>query len=137
MKLPSLTRLYKGDFKQEFQELVDKMGGIINENTERLYELGNKKISLRDNVLCTVRDFVVQVDANGVPLTRTTVALDAIGKVEGVSVIYTAANRVTGVYPTNQPFIGYTPQASSINIDVIKGLSTGYEWTIRIIIWQS
>ena len=135
MILPGFTRITKSDFAKEMQDLIEKLGNIINRNTEIIYELGNKKVSLRDNILCSVRDITVQVDASGIPLTATSAVLDATGLIDGVTVINAQAN-VTNVYPTTQPFIAYTPKSQSINIDVIKGLLPGYTWTLRIIIWQ-
>jgi len=137
VKLPSVSRINKNDYPEDSKQLVEKLADTINPNTEMLYELANKKTSLRDNMLCTVRDFTVSVDANGVPLTRTSVALDTPGKVDGVSVIRVTNATNANTYPNSQPYVGFTPQASAINIDVVKGLSVGSQWTIRIIIWQA
>lgn len=135
MRLPGFIRINKSDFDQQFQQLVEKLSGIINRNTEVLYELGNRKVSLRDNMLCSVKDITVQVDANGKPLNPTNAVLDVPGLIEGVTVINAQSN-ATNVFPTTQPFIVFTPKSESINIDLIKGLLPGYTWNLRIIIWQ-
>ena len=51
MKLPLFRRLFKTDFKQEFQELVDQLSVSINVGIENLYDALNRKLSLRDNKL--------------------------------------------------------------------------------------
>lgn len=135
MKIPGFTRITKSDFAKEMQDLVEKLGNIINRNTEVIYELANKKVSIRDNILCSVRDVTIQVDTNGIPLTPTSAALDTSGTVDGVTVINVQSN-ATNVFPTTQPFIVYTPKSESINIDKVTGLLPGYTWILRIIIWQ-
>lgn len=135
MKIPGFTRITKSDFAKEMQDLVEKLGNIINRNTEVIYELANKKVSIRDNILCSVRDVTIQVDASGIPLTPTSAALDTSGTVDGVTVINVQSNS-TNVFPTTQPFIAYTPKSESINIDKVTGLLPGYTWFLRIIIWQ-
>jgi len=135
MILPGFTRITKSDFAKEMQDLVEKLGNIINRNTEVIYELANKKVSIRDNILCSVRDVTIQVDTNGIPLTPTSAALDTSGTVDGVTVINVQSN-ATNVFPTTQPFIAYTPKSESINIDKVTGLLPGYTWFLRIIIWQ-
>ena len=135
MILPGFTRITKSDFAKEMQDLVEKLGNIINRNTEVIYELANKKVSIRDNILCSVRDVTIQVDTNGIPLTPTSAALDTSGTVDGVTVINVQSN-ATNVFPTTQPFIAYTPKSESINIDKVTGLLPGYTWILRIIIWQ-
>lgn len=136
MKLPGHTRIYKTDFPQDDQVLVEKLADIINGNIQALYELGNKKTSLRDNIACTIKDVVLAVDASGTPTAISSIALDTITRVEGITVISAISVNNTNVYPTAQPFIAFTPGQSSVTIDRVMGLVPGHQWRLRVIVWQ-
>lgn len=137
MRLPGFKRLIKGDYPEDQQGLVEKLSEALNSGIEALYELGNKKISLRDNILCTVRDVDVTVDASGVPVTNTVISLDGTGRVEGVTVINAFNNNNTALTPTGQPFIVFQAQASAITVKKVTGLAAGSSWKLRVIIWQA
>lgn len=117
--------------------MVEKLAGTINQNTEVLFEALNRKVSLRDNILCTVRDVDVTVGSTGVPTTSTSVGLDTTGKVDGVTVINCYNNDNTSLLPTAAPFIAYNATTTGINITNVKGLSAGSSWKLRVIIWQT
>lgn len=117
--------------------MIEKLAGTINQNTEILFEALNRKISLRDNVQCTVRDVDLSVNSNGVPTTSINMGLDTAGKVDGVTVINCYNNDNTALLPTYAPFIAYKATTTGINITNVKGLSAGSSWKLRVIIWQT
>lgn len=135
MKLPSFRRLFKTDFSQEEQPLVEKLSGSLNNGIEVLYDALNNKISIRDNLQCTVKDVDVQVDSSGNPLGTTGFQLNNSNKVEGISVIRAdnLTNSVT--YPTNTPFISFTQNTSSIIINNVTGLQPNNIYRLRVIAW--
>lgn len=137
MILPSFKRLFTNDYKKEYQELVQQLSDSLNTGIETLYFLGNKKISLRDNILCSVKDVELIVNGSGTPTSIVNVGFDVSGKVEGVEVIRADNLTNSTVYPTNAPFISFQQTSTSIIINNITGLASGYKWRVRVIIWQS
>lgn len=137
MKLPLYKRIFKTDFAQEYQGLVEQLSASLNSGIETLYDLTNKKISLRDNVACTVKDFDVMVNAAGIPMATTSVSLDVPGRVDGISVIRCDNLKNSAVYPTGQPFITFTQTGQAVIVSQIAGLQSGQMWRLRVIVWQA
>lgn len=137
MRLPSFKQLRKTDFKTEYQDLIETLSLSVNNAIESLNDLANKKISLTDNVACTVKDVLVIVDSSGAPTTNTAIALDSTNKVLGTSIILVTNQTNSNTYPTNAPFISYQAAEKSIIIRNITGLQAGQKWLLRVIVWQS
>ncbi len=137
MILASFKRLFKTDYPEDQQALVEKLSESLNTAIEQLYELSRKKVSIRDNINCTVRDVDIVVNSAGVPTSYTNIKLDTPGRVEGVTVISAVNNDNTALIPTSQPFIAYQMQTTGITVSNVQGISTGTSWKLRVIIWQT
>lgn len=137
MLVGSFRRLFKGDYPQEQQPLVEQLSVTINNGFEVLYNLATKKISLRDNVLCTVRDYEAQVDASGNPQGNTVVKLDnATARPDGIQVIkcdnLSNPNNYSGAV-----MVHFSPIEGAIQIVNIKGLTVGDKYRIRLVVYQN
>lgn len=137
MKLPSFKRLFKTDFKAEYQELVEQLSFTINSGIESLYDLANGKISIRGNIQCTVRDIDVSVSADGKPVSSTGMNVDGTGRVEGLQVIRVDNLSSPSQLLTGSPFILFTPTQTGVIFNQITGLQAGVKYRIRVIAWQS
>lgn len=133
MKLPSFRRIFKTDYTQEFQNLVEKMAISINYGFEVLYDALNKKISLNDNIYCTVKDIEITVDINGVPKTTTAFSLDINAKIIGIVVL--SANNLTNsaIYPSSGVFINFSQNNTNIIIDHITGLQADNNYRLKLV----
>ena len=137
MKLPNFKRLYDQDYQQEFKGLVGQLAVSINSGFEVLYEALNKKVSLRDNIACTVRDVNVVVDATGNPKNRTTFSLDSNSVVvDGCQVIRATNNTNSNTYPSNAVFISFTQTNSGVEINNVTGLQQNQQYTLRIVAYH-
>lgn len=136
MRLPNFRRIFKADYEVEMQAFVEQLAQTLNSSFEVLYDLANKKISIRDNVLCSVRDVDVIVDATGRPTTTTSMGLDGSGKVEGLLVIRAENITSATTYPEGCPFITFTPQENSVLFNNITGLQANYKYRLRVIAFQ-
>lgn len=136
MKLPSFKRLFKGDFKPDDQELVDKLSYTINSGLETLYDALNKRLTFDDNFNSSKHSITVTVDANGKPTQATSFTTSINGSLSGIIVIK-AINSTTysasPTYPTSAPFISYTQSNQQVTITNIKGLTAGIAWTLSVI----
>lgn len=138
MKLPSFLRLNKGDYDEENREVVGKMADSLNPSIEPLYNLANNRISLIDNVACVVKDITVTVGSDGIPLTATGIALGTIvQKVLGSEVIYALNQTSATVYPTAQPFITFTQNGSTFEVNHVAGLPANNQFLLRVVVYAT
>lgn len=139
MKLPSFKRLNTKDYKEEFKDLIDKLSLSLNQGIESLYDAVNKKLTLRDNISCTVKDITVIVDSSGLPTADLIFALGNSLRIDGVSVIRVENKTNPETYPSNGVFATYTQSGdittNKITINHITGLTAGNEYSIRIVIY--
>lgn len=132
-KLGSYRRIITNDFKQEDRQLVGQVASPVNDSFNELYFAVNGRISLRDNVFCTVKDIDITVDASGFPINDAGFTLDKQGQVMGCQVIY-AANQVnSALFPTGQPFVSFTQNNTQVYVNHITGLQPNSRYIVRIV----
>ena len=135
MILPKFRRIYKTDFPEEIQDTVEKLASSINNGLEVLYDLANKKVSLKDNVLSTIKSVTVEVLSTGVPKITTDVSIDFSGRAEGVSVLKVDNLTNSSVYPSSGVTVSFTQTDNGIQINHITGLQAGYQYRLKLVIF--
>lgn len=129
MRLPGLKRLVKEDFAGEDQELIDKIGFIINSSFEPLYAALNRNITIGDNLNQQLQDVTVKVNALGTPINTIQIKYLLTSSCKGLHVI-----RCTPT-PTAAPWTTWEQTSSSLlTITNIKGLEANKEYTLRFIL---
>lgn len=133
-KLATYKRIITSDFEDDDKALIEQLAFPVNDGFNALYFAVDGRISLRDNILCTVKDVDVVVNAAGNPLGATSFNLDKTNvQVMGCQVIY-AANQVnSAAYPTGQPFISFSQSGNSVIINNITGLQPNQRYKVRIV----
>lgn len=133
MRLPSFKRIFKADYQEEFQQLIETLSYNINSGFEAIYEAINKRLTLRDNILCSVKDVELQVNSEGIPLLPVNVPLDMTNRIDGV-VVLKAENIINiTTYPTSGVFVNYTQTESGITINHVTGLQASTRYRLRIV----
>jgi hypothetical protein len=112
---------------------VDQLAVSLNIGIESLYNALNKNVSLKDNMLCTVKDLTITVDATGKPTTSTQFALDISGQIIGTQVIYAINTTNSASYPTGGIFISFTQTTTGVLINNITGLPANQAFTVRVV----
>ena len=137
MKLPGFKRLLRQDFKEDDRELVDKLSVSLNIGIETLYTLANNRISLADNIACVVKSFEIKVNANGIPVSGTTNINfgTTINSAVGVTILRAQNSDNSSIYPTSAPFISFTQNGTSIDINHIAGLPANNTFLLTAVIW--
>lgn len=137
MKLPSFKRLQKQDYPEESRDLVDRLSNSLNIGIETLYTLANNRISLGDNIACVVKSFEIKVDSTGKPISGTTNVEfgTTITTAVGVEVLRAQNSTNSTTYPTSAPFISYTQNGTSIDINNIAGLPANNTFLLTVVIW--
>jgi hypothetical protein len=132
-KLPSWRRILEQDYPQKYQDLIQQMSIPLNYGIEVLYNLLNGKLTFKDNIASTIKEFDVQVDANGKPQNKITIKKASDDRIEGLIVVRAQNLTNSTTYPSTGIFITYTETTNTIIIDHITGLQTGNLYRINII----
>lgn len=139
MKLPSFKLLKKNDFKDEFQEMIETLAFSLNNGIEVLYDALSRRVNLRDNIACTVKDIDVEVDSTGVPKAQVTIKTDLTTRIEGTQIIL-VVNKTNSALSipasSGTPFIIYEAVQTGINVKQIMGLYPDNKYTLRVVIYQ-
>jgi len=136
MKLPSFKRLFSSDFPSQFKQLIDTLSVSLNTGIEVLYDALNNRITLRENISCTVKDVTALVDANGKPTQTINMKLDTTNKVDGCIVISAINQNNPAIYPSGAVFISFAQSSNILNITNITGLQAGQSYSLRIVAFQ-
>lgn len=132
-KLPSYRRIIEKDYPEESQDLVRQLSVSINAGFEALYDLLNGKLTIKDNVSSTIREFDVTVNASGTPTAKTSIKKSNTEKIEGLWVIKVTNLTNSSTYPSSGVVVSYTETTDSIIIDNITGLSANNNWRLKVI----
>jgi hypothetical protein len=132
MKIPSFKRMSKSDYPQDQQPFIEKLGFIINNSFDIMYEALNKKLTLRDNFAGSLREVNVKVDSSGTPTEKVGMSLDSGVSVQYVQVLNITNLDGTAVYPTGIPFISFTQSQTGLIFNNIAGLPSGTNFKLKI-----
>lgn len=134
MKLPSYKRIITQDYPKDDRELIEQLGGNINDSFGVLYSALNRRLTLNDNISCTVRDVELIVDANGTPQGQVGFSLDVINTPVTGCICVRASNLVnSSVYPTGTPWISFIQTDNFIRILNVTNLQPGTRYRLRIV----
>lgn len=138
MKIPSFKRIIKQDYDEEYRNLIDKLASSLNIGIETLYNLANNRISLTDNIAAVRKSFQIQVDATGKPISGTTNISfgSTITGVAGTKVIRAQNVNNPASYVVSAPFISYTQNGTSIDINNITGLPANQTFLLTVELWE-
>jgi|GEM_PF-1876691 hypothetical protein len=132
-RLSSYKRIVTNDYKEEDRELVDQLSGSVNDSFNALYFAVNGRLSLSENIFCTVKDVEVTVNSSGVPTFTTSFGLNSSYLVIGCQVIKVDNLTNSSSYPTGQPFITFVQNGNSVIINHISNLQPNNRYLVRIV----
>ena len=137
MKMPSFKRIFDTDFEEQYKAMIQTLAVTVNNGFEVVYEALNKKISISENIQCTLKDVSFKVDAAGNPTTRVSFISDIPNmRVIGTQVIKVVNNSNSSSYPTSGVFISFTETNNGIEINNVTGLIAGNTYTLRIVAYH-
>lgn len=134
MKLPSFRRIISSDYDEKYKELVETLAVSINQGIDSVYDALNKKLTLKNNILSTTKEVVLQVDQTGKPIQSAGLKLDFANK---ASVLFVGkADNLTNasLYPTGV-FVSWTQAGDFIQITNVSGLQPGSSYRLKIVVF--
>lgn len=136
MILPTFKSLQSSDFDKQYEDLINKLALILNNDIQGLFNTLNRNTSLANNILCTVKDVPVVVDGNGNTTNTANFAIDIPNmRVRGCTVIKAINTGNSNVFPTGAPFVSFTPGTQQVTINNVTGLQAGAQYTLTVIAW--
>lgn len=133
MKLPNFKKIFKNDYEEDFQDLVEQLAEAVNYNFERLFNVLNNRASFGDNLYGQLKEFTVTVGTDGIPLETTSYqsTLNPARPV-GALVLDLINETNPNSYPTSAPFITYSESSGTVTINHITGLIANNKYKIKI-----
>ena len=137
MKIPSFRRILFNDYPPESRSLVQQLALSINNGFEVINNALNRNISLKDNILCDIKDITVEVDTNGIPKRELilTTSIPNNPTIFGANVIYTQNITNPSIYPISGVTITFTQTSRGIIINHIAGLPANYQFLLRVVFY--
>jgi len=134
MKLPSYKRIITQDYNPDDQELIEQLGGNINDSFNLLYSALNKRLTFGDNLSSTIRDVEIIVDSNGKPINDVSFRLDVLNTpVIGCFCIRALNLTNSNVYPTGSPWISFIQNENQIRVLNVTNLQPNNRYSLKII----
>lgn len=133
MRLSNVRQIISEDYAKEDQNLVNKLGVVLNYFMREVVELSNGSIDF-DNLTWELRQVELTVNNEGVP-TTTTRFNSSVVIPRGTYVINVINQTNPSEILTSAPFIGYTPDGNGINkINYITGLQPENRYLVTFIV---
>lgn len=133
-KLPSFRRLFKQDYDQEYQGLVDQLSNSLNYGVEVLYNALNNNLTFEDNFKGNVNTVSVTLNSDGTPKARTTYSLGNTFQATGTLVLNASNQTNSTVYPDGGIFVSFQQVGSSeVQINHVTGLPADNTFELTII----
>jgi hypothetical protein len=134
MKLPSYKRIITQDYDQENQELVEQLGGNVNDSFNLIYSALNNRLTFGENIASTVKDVEIIVDSTGKPINDTSFRLDVTNTPVLGCICIKATNLAnSNTYPTGAPWISFAQNDNSIRILNVTNLQPNTRYSLKII----
>ena len=131
--LPNFKRIVKTDYPQDIQPVIEKLSYVVNDGIGTVYNALAGRLD-STNLLVSIKDVTLQVDAGGIPLSRSTFSIEdsKINTVIGCPVLRVVNETNAAVFPSSGVTVTFTQEAKTIVVNHVTGLLPGYVWTIRI-----
>lgn len=133
MIIEKFKRILRTDYEQEFQNMIDRLSGSLNNTIENILQAFNKSISLNENIQCTVKIITLVVDASGNPTNPLTFLMDIPNKPTGVICINSINLTNSTSYSSNGITINYNINGRTVIINNITGLVPNNTYQLTIV----
>lgn len=132
-RIYNVQKIVTEDFPPEHQEMISKLGYILNNFMIQVTEMADNNIDF-ENLSSELIEFDLEVASNG-SLNLDSISTGNIVNPLGFQVI-SVINQTSDQLPTGQPFISYTPQGNGlVTLDGISNLPAGNTYSIRAIVY--
>jgi hypothetical protein len=132
MQIPQRIRLE--DFKAEQQDMAGKIGQVINQPLEEIYNILSNNVDF-SNLNRQLTVISVSIGKDSKLINTDQIKLIVTGQVRGINVINAINLNNPGTYPISTPFVSFTSDNKTLTVVSVVGLqaSSLYQLTLEII----
>ena len=133
-KIQVPKRIRTEDFDPDYQALVDRIGGCVNDFADEVYKVLNGGIDF-GNLSQQIINLDLTTDGSGGLINPPPIKFNIPGyRLKGMQVI-SATNLVnSNIYVTSQPFISWTINGNIITILNVTGLPINSSFRLTVIL---
>lgn len=132
MSKPQVPKKFrKEDFDPEYQDLIDKIAFVYNDNADIIYQILDKGIDY-ENLKRQIVDLTVTIDKNGKVTQEPQIKVTIPGRILGVNVLNAVNINNINIYPTTAPFVSFSVNANILRILNITGLQASSQYTLTL-----
>jgi len=133
-RLPSPKRLRSEDFDAEQKSLIERLGFIINDFNESVFQAFNNAITF-SNMNQQMINVTLKVTSTGIPQLQTQFKyLLSSGRLEGVICIKATNNDTASNIPTGTPWVTFNYSGGIGEILNVTGLEPDDEYTLKLLL---
>ncbi len=133
MILDKFKRLLRTDFEEQFQDLIDKLAFSINNTLESVVDAFNNKISLKDNIQCTLKSFAVVVDSSGTPINSVSFQMTIPNKPIGILCLNAQNLTNNTAYSNSGITVYWSLTGKTVIINNITGLIANNKYQLTLV----
>lgn len=130
----STKKINVGDFSPENRADLSKIARSLNPFFDDVERILRKGLSVEDNLPFQYLEFIVEVDASGIPLNTLNLSTNLTTSIRGVITV-DVESMVDGVYPNSFPLLITSKTLGKVEIKKIIGLpaNTKFKFTIMVV----
>lgn len=132
INLNFLKRLVAEDFSRQDQQLVSKIGGILNPALEAITAALNRGMSL-DDLNVQTKQLTVQVDAGGYPINEASFRSTLSTRANSI-VVGRAQNTSSNAGLISAPFVSFDENNGLLTITQVLGLPANTKWLLTLVV---
>lgn len=133
MQINRPKRILVEDFSDENKEVAEKIGYVINNFNEEIYNLVSGNLDV-DNLRQKIVSINVTVNASGIPTQRTQFRTGLGNQINGIQCIRAENLTNSTTYPTSAPFITFTINNEIVTISHVTGLNTNNKYKLTLLL---
>lgn len=135
MKLNNVRQIRAEDYQDEYKDLVNGLGSILNSFMQEVVELSEGRIDF-ENRPEVIKTFEITVNQSGVPVQLPFKVATGKNRIQGSQIIR-AINLSNNLgFPTAQPFLNFNPLGGDIiQVLNVSGLRPGDKYLLTVIFY--
>ena len=135
MKLNNVRQIRAEDYQDEYKDLVNGLGSILNSFMQEVVELSEGRIDF-ENRPEVIKTFEITVNPSGVPIQAPFKVATGKNRIQGSQIIR-AINLSNNLgFPTAQPFLNFNPLGGDIiQVLNVSGLRPGDKYLLTVIFY--
>lgn len=135
MKLNNVRQIRAEDYQDEYKDLVNGLGSILNSFMQEVVELSEGRVDF-ENRPEVIKTFEITVNQSGVPVQLPFKVATGKNRIQGSQIIRTINLSNNLGFPTAQPFLNFNPLGGDIiQVLNVSGLRPGDKYLLTVIFY--